>query len=187
MKTYLIGLSLIVFLFLGVGKVAFAKECYLEWDKIYFKDVIGNSEYNFKTNKMELQYKTYKYFQGDFPQKVSLNIPYKGDCSKLKVNEVNVFRKVGPRSFSGGEEDHSKHALTPRNISYESKPFERVSPKVDIEKGVVSLKSFRIYEALSTLDFKKDHAWELKYEILYKSNDGIDNKRVHEVELKLTH
>lgn len=164
-----------------------AQECFLDWDNIYFKDLEGNMEYNFKSKKMERQFRTYKVFQGDFPQKVSLNIPFKGDCSQVKFPEVQSFRKIGPRAFVGHEEDHESHALDPKNMKFEEKAFESISPQVKVGKKVVSLTSFKIYEALSTLDFKKYHPWQIRYEILYKDANGLDNKKEVFVDLKLTH
>lgn len=163
-----------------------SKNCVLKWDEVYFKDLDGNMEYNFKTKKMEKQFQTYKYFQGNFPQKVSINIPYIGDCSKLEVNEVHSFRNIGPRAFVGGEEDHESHARTPK-LNYEKEAFENLKPQVSLKKGVLTMTSFRIYDALSTLDFKKYHPWDIRYEVFFRGADGLDNKKVFKVDLKLTH
>ncbi|MCF8058375.1 MAG: hypothetical protein K9K67_03705 [Bacteriovoracaceae bacterium] len=179
--------GILIFVLLSLSHVTFSKECLIDWESMYFKDMIGNSEYNFKTNKMEIEYKSFREYSGDFPKKVSLNIPFKGDCRDVKFKEVIVFRKIGPRKFPGSEEDHSNHSRTPVGTKYETSPFESVTPAMVIKDNLITLSSFKVYEALSTIDFKKFHPWKLKYEIYYKDNQGIDNKKEHEIELKLTH
>ena len=168
---------------------SFANTCKLDWTKIYFQDLVGEKEYNFKTHKKEIQYQTFKEFQGHFPQKVSLNIPFKGDCSNVQFKEVVSHRNIGLRKFPGGDEDHHKHALFPKDTKFESDPFETVIPKVKIDKSknVVVLDSFKIYGAMTSIDFKKYHPWQIRYQIYYKDSQGIDNKASHTVDLKLTH
>lgn len=184
----IIGSILLIFLLTPFAQGE--QECQLLWDKVYFKNLIGEMERNRKTRKKELFFETYNYFQGDFPQKVSLNVPYKGNCSDVKFKEVVSYRNIGPRKFPGkGEDDHAGHALFPRDTKWETKAFETVVPDVtnDEKEKVMVLKSFKIYKALSTLDFKKYHPWQIRYEIFYKDAQGIDNKAKHTVDLKLTH
>lgn len=162
-------------------------ECRLDWDNIFFKDLDGNSEYNPKTNKMELQFRTYKKFQGDFPQKVSLNIPFKGDCQDIKVSRVSSFRKIGPRKLSGDENDHSKHGLKPKGSTYEADAFENVPVNIEFNGKNMVLKPFKIYDALASIDFKKNHVWQMRFDIYYKTEQGLENKKSHFVEMPLIH
>lgn len=184
MKNRLVMIPLFISLFLSFNIQA--SECRIDWDKGYFQDLGGETEYNAKTKKVETIYEKFTKFQGNFPKLVSLNFPFKGDCSNFKVTEVSVYRKIGKRALPGGENDHSKHALGAKDLKYESTPFEIVSPEVMALKKVLVIKKFQIFQALESLPADQ-HPWEMRYEISYKDEQGVDTKRTHMVSLPLIH
>lgn len=174
-------------LLLGTPFSTYGAACSLDWSKLYFKNFEGNFEYNPQTKKMEKFYEEYHQFKGgNIPVIVTINIPFKGDCSDFKVSEVSVFRKIGKQEFPGGEEEHSKHALEPKNLKYEDVPFQTVKPIIKRTKGEVVLEKFEVLKGLETLG-NNQHAWKYRYEIFYKGENGVDNKKVHEVDLPLVH
>lgn len=171
------------------SETVMAMGCQLQWENIYFQDLVGEKERDPKTRKRKVVYKTFKFFQGHFPKRASINIPYEGNCDDVKFTEVTSFRNIGLRKFPGEEEEHHKHALFPKDLKFEKSPFETVKPVVsrNEKKKIFTLKTFKIYDALSTLDFKKYHPWQIRYEIFYRDATGTDNKASHVVDLKLTH
>jgi hypothetical protein len=179
--------NLILYILILSSPLSYGAGCALDWSKIYFKDFMGTDEYNSKTKKMEKFYEEFHEFKGgNIPLVVSMHIPFKGDCSGMKISKVNVFRKIGKRELPGGEDNHEKHALDPKSLKYEEVPFQTVFPDIKRSKKEVILNKFEVMKGLESLG-KNQHAWFMKYEILYKSDTGIDNKKIHEVHLPLVH
>ncbi|MCR9203289.1 MAG: hypothetical protein NXH75_01845 [Halobacteriovoraceae bacterium] len=174
-----------MFLFLIISS-AFSKDCTILWDKAYFQNTIATKQYNPKTFKREKIFLKFTEFKLYLPKKVTLNLPIKGDCPQFKVTEVGVYRKLGPHSFVGEEDDHSKHGLDPIDLKYEDSPFEVVTPSIEKKEGEIILKEFKVYEAIDKVP-KGKRTWYMKFSVSYKKKDGISNKKDVLVKLPLTH
>ncbi len=181
MKTLLMTL-----LFLTVLPKSTRAQCGLDWGKLYFKDSVGEREYNRKTKKYELYYETYHIFKPSYPASVNVHIPFKGDCKGVDFKAVKTYRMIGKREFSGHEDAHERHGLTPVGLVFEKDAFDYADVQVEIADSEVILKKVKIREAFKSL--KKDqHIWKMKFEFLFKDTDGIDNKKSHTADFPLMH
>ncbi|MCP4911761.1 MAG: hypothetical protein GY909_01480 [Oligoflexia bacterium] len=183
-------LSIFTILFL-FSQSTWANNCQLSDSKIFFQDQIGEFIPQGKGKAAKKIYPVFTKFEADYPLKASLNIPFNGDCQKLKVKKVKIYRALGANQMPGhhamaDKNDHSQHGNDIAGLSWDEKPVFDGQKDVRITSRNIILSSFNINEIAEAAP-KEKHIWKLKFIIRYSDSSGKDQVITKVVNTPLIH
>ena len=183
-------ISLITF-FILFSQTLLADNCTLDDRKIFFQDQIGEFIPQGKGKAAKKIYPVFTKFEGDYPLKTSLNIPFKGDCKNIKVKKVKVYRALGAYQMPGhhpmaDKNDHSKHGNEIAGLAWDEKPVFDGQKSQRITSRNIILSSFNINDIAEAAP-KNKHIWKLKFIIRFSDNSGKDQVITKVVKTPLIH
>lgn len=170
-------------------KSAFSADCNLLFEKRFFRTVNKTVVYDKNTNSYIKGHMDFQDFSGDYPSETNIHIPTSGTCDKVEVKSVSVFRRIGPLEFpksSGHEESHGTHAQIHPKAEWEGSAFKQIPMVYALDKGELVLKNYKPSAVIKELG-KGKHTWQVRMEIFYRDQSGLDKKGIVTVDYPLRH